>query len=329
MDTSSDYPDSPRLNAGYSNEGPFNGSINGSLNGRAQDADGPPPAAPFPVYAFVNQKGGCGKTTTAVNLAGALAARGDRVLLIDLDPQAHATLGLGCSPDRPTVVDVLLGEASIEEAVVPAPGRLTLLPSEPRLAEFEEISGRLIHPEQRLRSALAEAASRGVMFDHVLIDCSPRADGVLCANALFASTCTFLIVETGAFALQGAVQALKVLDEVAENQNRTFDIRVIGTMFDRRTKFARELLVALHARFGEAMFETVIRTSVRLREAPALGVPVQELDPGCRATTDFAALAEEVVHMSGDVVLHPTPSPRSSSAKPGTIPAGDIASSQS
>lgn len=265
--------------------------------------------APFPVYAFVNQKGGCGKTTTAINLAGALAARGDRVLLIDLDPQAHATMGLGCSPDRPTVVDVLLGEASVEEAVVLAPGRLTLLPAEPRLAEFEEVSGRMIHPEQRLRTALVEAARRGMTFDHVLVDCSPRADGVLCANALFASTYTFLIVETGAFALQGAVQALKVLDEVAENQERTFDVRVIGTMFDRRTKFARELLVALHARFGEAMFETVIRTSVRLREAPALGVPVQELDPTCRGAVDFAALAEEVGELSRDFILHPAVAP--------------------
>lgn len=249
----------------------------------------------FPVYAFVNQKGGCGKTTTAVHLAGALAARGDRVLLVDLDPQAHATLGLGCAPERPTVTDVLLGDAALVDAVVPAPGGITLLPSEPRLAEFEEVTGRMIQPERRLRRALEAAAEQGVRFDHVLVDCSPRADGVLCANALYASTTTFLVVETGAFALQGALRALEVLDEVAENQGRTFDVRVIGTMFDRRTKFARELLVALHARFGPSMFDTVIRTSVRLREAPAVGLPVQELDPTCRAAADFAALAEEVV----------------------------------
>ena len=253
----------------------------------------------FPVYAFVNQKGGCGKTTTAVHLAGALAARGERVLLIDLDPQAHATLGLGCAPDRPTVVDVLLDGAldgtTLASAIVAAPGGITLLPSDSRLGEFEEVSGRMIHPEQRLQRALAAAAAQGIQFDHVLIDCPPRADGVLCANALFASTFTFLIVETGAFALQGALQALKVFDEVAENQRRSFDIRVIGTMFDRRTKFARELLVAMHARFGAAMFDTVIRTSVRLREAPALGIPVQELDPTCRAAADFASLADEVV----------------------------------
>ena len=251
-------------------------------------------AAQVPVYAFVNQKGGCGKTTTAVHLAGALAARGERVLLVDLDPQAHATMGLGCSPDRPTVADVLLGEATLSEAVAPAPGGITLLPAEPRLVEFEEVSARLIHPERRLAVALAEAHRAGVRFDHVLLDCSPRADGVLCANALYASSHTFLIVETGAFALQGAIQALAVLDEVAENQGRSPQLRVVGTMFDRRTRFARELLVALHARFGEALFDTVIRTSVRLREAPALGLPVHELDPACRAAADFDALADEV-----------------------------------
>ena len=141
-------------------------------------------AARFPVYAFVNQKGGCGKTTTAVHLAGALAARGERVLLVDLDPQAHATMGLGCSPDRPTVADVLLEDASLSEAVTPAPGGITLLPAEPRLAEFEEVSGRLIHPERRLALALEEARRIGVRFDHVLLDCSPRADGVLCAMHL-------------------------------------------------------------------------------------------------------------------------------------------------
>ena len=188
-----------------------------------------------------------------------------------------------------------IDKATLSEAVTPAPGGITLLPAEPRLAEFEEVSGRLLHPERRLAAALEEAYRGGVRFDHVLLDCSPRADGVLCANALFASSHTLLIVETGAFALQGAIQALKVLEEVAENQGRAPALRVVGTMFDRRTRFARELLVALHSRFGEALFDTVIRTSVRLREAPALGLPVQELDPTCRAAADFAALADEIM----------------------------------
>jgi len=106
---------------------------------------------------------------------------------------------------------------------------------------------------------------------------------------------TVLIVETGAFALQGAIQARKVLRETSLDQGHTFDVRVVGTMFDRRTRFERELLIALHGRFGERMYDTVIRTSVRLREAPAQGVPVQVLDPTSRAANDFDALAREVL----------------------------------
>ncbi len=265
------------------------------------------------VLTFVNQKGGCGKTTTAINLAGALVARGERILVVDLDPQAHATMGLGCDgSEGGTVAEVLMDEAYIEQAIREVPGGLHLLPSKPRLNEFEERSERLIHPEQRLRIALDAVRDR---YDYVIVDCPPRTDGVLCANAMYACTTAFLVVETGAFALQGALQALKVLDEVGENQGRDYAIRVVGTLFDRRTRFARELLVALHGRFGEAMFDTVIRTSVRLREAPALGVTVNLLDPSCRATADFAALAAEVVEVTAeDAQSSPLSAGQSSSA---------------
>lgn len=243
------------------------------------------------VLALVNQKGGCGKTTAAINWAGALAARGRRVLLVDLDPQAHATMGLGVSAEgAPSLIDVLLGDALIDEALVACKGGVWLLPATARLAEFEEQSERTIQPEGVLERALEGTRSA---FDDVVLDCPPRVDGVLAANALRAAGTAVLVVETGAFALQGAVQALRVLDEMREERGEAFDLAVLGTMFDRRTNFARELLVALHARFAEEMFETVIRTSVRLREAAACGVPVQVLDPGCRATRDFDALAAE------------------------------------
>ena len=264
------------------------------------------------VLAFVNQKGGCGKTTTAVHLAGALAARGERVLLVDLDPQAHATMGLGCAPDapdeptepgeptKPTVAEVLLDDADPRAAVVEVPGGIRLLPSIPRLGRLEEVAEHELGVERRLGRALERLAPD---FDRILIDCPPRADGVLCASALAASTHTMLVIETGAFALQGALQALRILDEVGTDQDRTFDVRVIGTLFDRRTRIGRELLVALHGRFGEAMFDTVIRSSVRLREAPAVGLPIQVLDPACRAAGDFAALAEEVVAMDKETLI--------------------------
>lgn len=244
------------------------------------------------VLSLVNQKGGCGKTTTAIHLAGAFAARGERTLLVDLDPQAHATMGLGCAPVRePTIADVLIRNAPVASAVQAVAGGIDLLPASAQLGQFEEMSERTIQPERLLARAL-EATE--VRYDWVVLDCPPRADGVLCANALYAATVAVLVVETGAFALQGAIKALRILEEVARNQDHRFDLRLVGTMFDRRTRFARELLVALHSRFGSALYDTVIRSSVRLREAAALGKPVQVLDPGSRAASDFTALAAEI-----------------------------------
>jgi chromosome partitioning protein len=244
------------------------------------------------VLALVNQKGGCGKTTVAVNLAGALAARGMRTLLVDLDPQAHATLALGCAPeDAPTLIDVLTGAANIEEALVAASGGLWLLPATGRLAEFEEVSGRMLGPERVLAAALDEV--RGI-FDVVLLDCPPRADGVLTKSALRASTTAILVVETGAFALQGALQAQKILAEVQAQEEHHFQLRVVGTLFDRRLRLAREILVALQARFGPALFDTVIHQSARLREVVTQGAPIQVVAPDSRPARDFAALADEV-----------------------------------
>jgi chromosome partitioning protein len=244
------------------------------------------------VFSLVNQKGGCGKTTAAVNLAGALAQRGDRVLLVDLDPQAHATMALGwAAGEVPELFDVLRGSVPARSAVYLAPGGIGLLPTTLRLAEFEETAARKVHPERVLAGALATLAND---YDVVLLDCPPRVDGVLAANALGASDVAVLVVETGAFALQGAVQARKLLDEIRADRRLDFGVRVLGTLFDRRTRFAREVLIALQARFGTQMFETVVRNSVRLREVAALGAPVQVIDPGCRAASDFAALADEV-----------------------------------
>lgn len=247
------------------------------------------------VLSLVNQKGGCGKTTAAIHLGAALARRGARVLIVDLDPQAHATLGLGCEAEgRGNLADVLLHGAAAELALREAPLGMALLPSSARLAEFEEAAVVSLGVEGRLRRALAPLATE---FDFALLDCPPRADGVLTANALSASSVVILVVETGAFALQGALRALAMLEQTARSQEARFDVRVLATLFDRRTRFEREVLVALQARFGALMFETAVRKDVRLREAVACGVPLQEFAPRARASGDFAALAEEVVGM--------------------------------
>ncbi|HEX6882719.1 MAG TPA: ParA family protein [Planctomycetota bacterium] len=257
--------------------------------------------------AFVNQKGGCGKTTTAVNLAGALAARGERVLLIDLDPQAHATLALSVAvgAGEPSVADVLLRGVPLRAALRAAAGGIDLVPATLELGELEEAAARTLHPERLLAAALAPVAED---FDHVLIDCPPRADGVLTANALRASGVAVLVVEMGAFALQGALRALAVFDELAAEMDARFAVRVVGTLYDRRAELARDLLIGTQARFAERLFDTVIHQSARLREAAASGVPVQVLDPQCRAARDFEALAEEVLALAGAPLLAVTAS---------------------
>lgn len=243
-------------------------------------------------YALANQKGGCGKTTTAIHLAAALAVRGERVLLVDLDPQAHATLGVGCHVGRGTsLVDVLFGEAEASAAIRPVAAGLDLLPATLGLAEFEEASVHSLAPEQALTSSLRPLIGR---YDRVILDCPPRADGVLTANALRAATHLLLVVETGSFALQGALRARAIFEELLGLGGMP-TLRVLATMFDRRLRFARDLLVAMHARFGPEMYDTAIRTSVSLREAVASGTPVLHSAPRSRSSLDFLALADEVL----------------------------------
>ena len=255
-------------------------------------------SAPAKVWAFANQKGGCGKTTTAVNLAGALCAAGQRVLLIDLDPQAHATLALGQSPDSGRAIgEVLLGRNTLEHVLIEVSPGLSLAPANLDLGRFEHEARRSMRPERALAEALQECPQK---FDWVLVDCPPRADGILTASALIASTTLLLVVETGAFSLQGALRARGLLEDVANEHGKDLDLRVVATLFNRRTSFAREVLVGMQSRFEGLMFDTAIRESVRLREAAGFGVPVQILDPGSRAAADFRALASEALAYACD-----------------------------
>ncbi len=244
------------------------------------------------VLALVNQKGGCGKTTTAVNLAAALAARGRKTLLVDLDPQAHATLALGqCIENELSIVDVFRRRATVRECARRVAGGFDLVPANAALSEYEAIAARTIRPEHVLEQALSEIAPA---WDVALLDCPPRADGIQAANALRAADTALLVIECGVFALQGAIRAVQVLEETASTLDRPFALRAVATLLDRRSRVAREVLVGMQAQFGVLLFDTAIRTSDTLRQAAAFGAPAEILAPRSAAAADFRALAEEV-----------------------------------
>ncbi len=245
------------------------------------------------VLSLVNQKGGCGKTTVAIHLGAALAAKGQRVLVVDLDPQAHATLGLGQDAQRSTsVLDVLADGVGIADLLIDVPGGMQLLPANLRLAEFEETSARMIRPESVLRRALSDVADQ---FDYALLDCPPRADGILTSNALCASSLAVLVVEAGVFSLQGALKTIGLLRDTAGNQGSSFDLRLLCTLLEPKGRVGPEVLIALQQRFGPELFETAICACEELREAPLRGQPVPLFAPNSRSDLEFASLAREVL----------------------------------
>jgi chromosome partitioning protein len=250
--------------------------------------------------AVVNQKGGCGKTTTVANLAGALAEQGSRVLVVDMDPQAHATLALGVDADT---LDENLYEVLIEpvgssggvrlakilkqhsERIHIAPSGIVLSALEQRLTA-ERAEGRT----ERLASALAAVASD---YEFALIDCPPNV-GVLTFNALRAAREVIVPLETSEFAVHGVQKLLETIGLLADRVGHGLDVRILCTLYDGRTRYARETLSEIRALFPEQCFDTVIRANVKLREAARHGQPIQTFAPRAAGAADYAALALEV-----------------------------------
>jgi chromosome partitioning protein len=245
------------------------------------------------VYAIANQKGGVGKTTTAVNLAACVAEAGYESLLVDIDPQCNATLGIGIDKQtKPTVYDALVGDLPLAEAVVVTEiPHLSVVPAGPDLAGATIELPRIAGSESRLRDALAPLRDA---YAFVLLDCPPSL-GPLTVNALVAADRVIVPVQAEYFALEGLAGLLDTLSLVQRELNPRLTVAgMLLTMHDGRTKLAQDVEREVREHFPALVFDTVIPRNVRVGEAPSFGKPVIHYDPHCAGTDAYFELAKEV-----------------------------------
>ncbi len=250
------------------------------------------------VIAIANQKGGCGKTTTAINLSACLAQLKKNVLLIDLDPQGHATLGLNVKPQElsKTMYNVLTPNAEnkmrLDEIIIPILKNLDLAPSNIMLSAIEqELSGK---PEREAK--LMQAISLMVTnktYDYVIIDCSPSL-GLLTFNGLRASSELIAPVETGFYSLHGISRLIETVNLISKQLNCKIKVKALVTMFDCRTKFSHEVKEEICKYFSGKVYKTLIHNNVKLKEASSYGIPVIAYHKRCRGSEDYTMLAKEV-----------------------------------
>ena len=245
------------------------------------------------IYVFVNQKGGVGKTTSAINIGAYLAEAGKKVLLVDFDSQGNMSSGVGLPKGKPTIYELMAGQASVEQVI-----RHTAVDNLDAISASIDLSGaaiELVGQQERdffLKKSLEPIKNQ---YDYILIDCPPSL-GILTLNGLAAADAVLIPMQCEYFALEGITLLLKTVKKVQKSINPNLTIGgIFFTMYDSRTRLAQQVVTQVKAYFGDSVFNTIIPRNVRLSEAPSHGIPICKYDPNCQGAKSYKSLAEEVI----------------------------------